>query len=141
MQKGLIDNLPKRKATFIDWIFDLFIYIVVLNIFIEYSWGFFIDSFTISMFTAFVLKASMTVVFRVEHRVTNFFKDKEGTLNKILYFTSVWGVVFLSKFIILELIDIIFGEHVEISNFISLIILIVTMMVARKVLENIYVRL
>ncbi len=141
MQKGLIYNLPKRKAQYVDWVFDLFIYIVILNIFIEYSWGFYIDSFTISIFTAFVLKASMNVVFKVEHRITKFFKGKEGGFNKILYVMSVWGVVFLSKFVILEIIDVIFGDHVEISSFISLILLIVTMMVSKKILEKIYVNL
>ncbi|MFC1649499.1 hypothetical protein ACFL2C_02160 [Patescibacteria group bacterium] len=138
---GPITKPNKRQSQYLDWTIDLLIYIVILNIFIEYSWGFYIDSFTISIFTAFVLKASMGIVMRAEHRVSGFFKKRSGKYNRFLHILSVWGIIFLSKFIILEVIDIIFGTHVEIRSFISLILLIVTMMVTKKILETVYEKL
>lgn len=116
------------------------LYTVVLNLFVEYSDAFIIDSFTISMLTAIVLKALLNVILRLEHRVTSYFHTREGTIYRLLQVVSMWSILFLSKFVILEAIDIIFGEHVEIGGFIPIIALIISMLVAEQILQRIYER-
>jgi hypothetical protein len=53
----------------------------------------------------------------------------------------VWLVLFGSKFLILEVVDLVFGEHVELGKFLDVILLVIVLMVAREVFQRIYVSL
>lgn len=134
-------TLSKKQATFVDWTIDLLIYIVILNLFAEYSSAFYFDTFTITIFTAVVLKGLLKVIISLEHKVSHFFKQKEGEIYRYLNIIIAFLILFLSKFLILEVIDIIFGPRVEIYGFIPLVVLIITMIVTRKILELIYNKL
>jgi hypothetical protein len=50
-------------------------------------------------------------------------------------------VLFGSKFLILEVVDLIFGEHVELGKFLDVILLVIALMVAREVFQRIYLAL
>lgn len=126
---------------FLDWMTAVLVYTVILNIFVEYSDAFIIDSFTISVLTAIVLKAFLEVILRLEHRVAAFFGALEGTFYRLLGIVLAFSILFFSKFVILEAIDIIFGDHVEIGGFIPLVALIITMLVAEQIIHRIYERL
>jgi len=133
--------ITPAQQRFAGWMSDVLIYIVVLNLFVEYSGAIIIDSFTISILTAVLLKALLDILGGVEHRVAVFWQQREGTLNRILGIASVWAILFLSKFVILEVVDIVFGEHVELGHFLDIVLLIVTMIASRLVFQQIYERL
>lgn len=130
-------NVTSAQDRFRSWAVDVLIYTTVLNLFVEYNSAIIIDSFTISIFTAAVLKVLLDVLTAVEHRIGHFF----GRYNKWLGYLSMWLVLFLSKFLILEVIDVIFGEHVELGHFVDVVFLILAMMVTRELATRIYVRL
>ena len=127
-----------KKEMFVDWILDLLIYIVILNLFAQYSSSIYFETFTISIFTAIVLKALLNIIVNFEHSIADFFKRFKGKFAKYTYYVTAFLILFLSKFLILEIIDIIFGEKVEIYGFIVLVAMIITMIVTRKVIERIY---
>ena len=41
-------------------------------------------------------------------------------------------------FLILEVIDVIFGEHVELGGFLEVLALVITLMIARAIFKKIY---
>ncbi|GMQ84899.1 MAG: hypothetical protein BMS9Abin07_0464 [Acidimicrobiia bacterium] len=132
--------ITRNQQRFASWMTDVLIYIVVLNLFVEFSEAIVIDSFTISIFTAVLLKAMLDVIGGVEHRVKAFFDQRDGTLWGALGAASLFGILFISKFIILEVVDIVFGDHVELGHLIDIIVLIVAMIAARLVFRKIYQR-
>ena len=134
-------TITRSQNLFADWMTAVLVYTVILNLFVEYSDAFVIDSFTISVLTAIVLKAFLEMILRLEHRVATFFKAREGTFFRVLGILITFSILFFSKFVILEAIDIIFGDHVEISGFIPLVALIITMLVAELLVHKIYERL
>lgn len=138
MEENYPSKLNKRQLIFLDWVFDVFIYTIVLNLFAQYSEDIYFETFTISLLTAIVLKAIMFVIIGLEHRVTKYFNKKEGQIFKVLNVIIVFLILFLSKFVILEIIDIVFREKVEIYGFIPLVAMIITMIVVRKGIERIY---
>ena len=98
------------------WSLGLLINIVVLNLWIEYSDSVIIDSFTISVFAAVVMRMLISGTLRIEHSVSGLFDRLEpGNLVTALRLLTAWVILFLSKFIILEVIDVVFREHVEIK--------------------------
>ena len=134
-------RITQAQHVFMDWMSAVLVYTVVLNLFVEHSSAFVIDSFTISVLTAVVLKALLVVILRFEHRISGFFKAREGRVFRILGVISMFAVLFLSKFVILEVIDIIFGEHVEIKGFIPIVALILSLLIAEELLHRAYARL
>ena len=115
--------------------------IVVLGLFVEYFESFIIDSFTIVILTAFVLKALLSITLALEHRVRNFFWQRDGLAYRAAGLLAAWAILFSSKFVILEAVNFIFRDHVEIEGFIALIVLIITMIAVEWTAESIYKRL
>ncbi len=122
---------------FRSWAADVLVYTVVLNLFVEYSDAVVIDSFTISIFTAAVLKLLLDLLTLTEHAARGFF----GRYARWLGFFAMWVVLFVSKFVILEVIDIIFGEHVELGKFWNVVFLVIAMMVVRELVTRAYLAL
>jgi hypothetical protein len=137
VKKTAITTTPtRRQMVFFSWTKDVLIYIVVLNLFVEYNTKIIIDSFTISIFTAILLKILLEIILKLEHRVSDAF-----AAYKILRILLVWLILFGSKFLILEVVDLVFGEHVELGKFLDVIILVITLMVVREVFNRIYISL
>lgn len=126
----------KRQMIFFSWTKDVLIYIIVLNLFVEYNYKIVIDSFTISIFTAILLKILLEIILKLEHKVSDVFKSY-----KVLRITLVWLILFGSKFLILEIVDIVFGEHVELGKFLDVIVLVIALIVAREIFQKIYLSL
>ncbi|MFN2233187.1 MAG: hypothetical protein ACK2U1_03095 [Anaerolineales bacterium] len=126
----------KRQLVFFSWTKDVLIYIIVLNLFVEYNSKIIIDSFTISIFTAVLLKILLEIILKLEHQVAAFFKGR-----KVLQIFFAWIILFGSKFVILEIVDIVFGEHVELGKFVDVIVLVIALMVAREIFQQIYLAL
>ncbi len=137
---GLI-TISRQQSLFAPWATDVLLNIVVLGLFVEYSDSIVIDSFTIVILAAVVLKALVAATLRLEHRVRSFFRRRGGTVNKVLGIVTAIVILFSSKFVILEVIDIIFRDDVEIDGFIPLVLLIITMIAAEQVVSFIYERL
>lgn len=131
----------RKKQVFLDWTMDLLIYITILNLFAEYSSSIYFETFTISILTAVVLKALLVLIIDLEHSVTKYFKKKKGDIYKYLNIIIAFLILFLSKFVILEIIDILFREKVEIEGFIPLVAMIIAMIATRKILDKIYKKL
>lgn len=139
-QPTLVATSPAQRA-FTSWTTAILLNIVVLGLFAEYADGIVIDSFTIVIFAAIVLRALLAVTLVLEHRVRNFFAGRGGTAYRVLGILIAIGILFSSKFVILEVIDIIFRDHVEIRGFVPLVPLIITMIVTERIVQAIYDRL
>lgn len=131
-----LPHTTKRQMIFFSWAKDILIYVIVLNLFVEYSPVMVIDSFTISIFTAVVLKILLELILRLEHIVSDVFKA-----NKVLRVFLVWLILFGSKFLILEVINFIFGDHVELGKFWDVFLLALILLLVRQVFQWIYLSL
>jgi len=128
---------PTRlQMIFFSWTKDVLIYVIVLNLFVEYSPVVIIDSFTISIFTAIVLKVLLEIILKLEHKVSHLFKSY-----KFLRILFGWLILFGSKFVILEIINFMFGEHVELGKFLDVILLVIALILTRELFQWLYRRL
>jgi hypothetical protein len=134
-------TISRRQEIFRDWTVDVLLYAVVLGFFNDYTGAIYIDSFSTTFLAALVMKALLAATFRLEHRVGNWFKAREGKIYKAGYILTAWAIMFFSKFIFLEVIDFVFGKAVEITGFVGLVLMILTMIIARKIINMTYLRL
>ena len=139
--KPRLITITRNQERFASWMTDVLVYTVVLNLFVEYWDAIVIDSFTISLFTAVLLKLLLDILTGVEHRVAHYFQQREGTLYKVLGVASVFAILFLGKLVILEVVDIVFGDHVDLGHFIDVVALIIAMIAATQLMRWFYRRL
>jgi hypothetical protein len=125
-------SVTSRQLKWAGWSMTLLAYIVVLNLFEEYVGNVVIDSFTISILTSIVLLVLLVIVQRFEHRVHGWFVVREGTVYRVLGPISVLSILFVSKLVILEVVDFIFGEHVELGHFVEVLVLVLLLILAQK---------
>ena len=130
--------MTSAQASFVSWVSAVLVDIVVLNLFVEFVHTVVIDSFYISILTAVLLKLMVDAVKGLEQRVSAYLSAKQGAAWKPVRFVAVWLILFLSKFVILEVVNVVFGSHVELGSFIEILAIVVTMLVANAALEAVY---
>jgi len=127
-------TVTRGQARYRSWVSDVLVYTLVLNLFDEYWDAIVIESFTVSVLTAVLMKVLLDALALVEHHVHGFV----GARNKVLGVISMWLVLFLSKFVILETVELVFGDEVELGQFLDVVVLIITMMAARELNARAY---
>jgi hypothetical protein len=127
------------QLVFLGVLSSVLVNIVVLNLFVEFSDKVIIDSFTISIFTAVLLTALLFVITRFEHRISHFFFEQHtGRAWRFAGVVAVWAVLFGSKFLILEAVDLVFGDHVELGKLIEVILIVVVMLASKALVAWVF---
>lgn len=111
---------------------DVFVYIVVLNLAIEYVPSVISESFTLSIVTAILLKVTLEVVLVFKTRILARFKGSSATRQRVLWAAALWILAAGSKLIVLELIARVFGDDVSLGGFLPVTGLVICLMLARS---------
>ena len=100
--KGRRVTITPNQERYFSWMADVLIYTIVLNLFVEYLDEVIIDSFTISILTAVLLKILLDIVLGAEHKVSHFFDQREGAVYNVFGKVALWATLFLGKLFILD---------------------------------------
>ena len=117
-----------RQRLFVRYLLAILIDLMVLNLFVEYWSAIVIDSFTISILAAIMLQVLLRALLIADDRVAHYLNKKGRKGAKVKRFFSAWALSFGSKFIILFLIDLVFGVHVEFSGVIPFFVVVFTIL-------------
>ncbi len=128
--------VTRRQQIFAGAVLNVLVNVVVLNLYVEFAERVVIDSFWISVLTAVLLTVMIGLLSRIERRVHHFFFAERGW--KVAGVLATWLLLFGSKFVILEVVDIVFGEHVELGKLVEVILIVLTMMVAAQLMHAAY---
>jgi len=144
---GTKEYPPKRvfsthQQKFVRYFTAILIDLTVLNIFDQYWEHVKIESFTISLFTAVLLQVLLKLTIDFEHRIENHFEEKTGIKAKIQCLFLAWGIMFGSKFVIMEAVDIAFGDKVvfggPLHGMAAFILLVIVMLIAEYAIVKLY---
>jgi hypothetical protein len=130
--------LNHRQTLYIGYTLCVLVDLVVLNLFAEHWDAVVIDSFTISLLAAVLLQVLLKATLAIEHRIAAYFNAKPGTGAKVLRWLSAWAVLFGSKFVILEAVNLAFGEHVEFGGIVPFIVVVFAIIITEVILTRIY---
>ena len=131
----------KRQHTFIKYTFAILVDLTVLNLFAEY-WDYVtISSFTISLIAAVFLQFLLQMTLNIEHKVAGYFQKQEGLRAKILRGLSAWGILFISKLVMLKTMEVLFPLNLHFSGpihgAVAFIAVIITMILAEQMIMKI----
>lgn len=110
---------------------DFFVYVVVLNLTIEYLPSVLSESFTLSLLTAALLKVALEVVLLLKGMMLVRLRAATSPAGKVAASIMLWGVAVGSKFVVLTMIDIAFGGAVSLGGFVSVTLLIAALLASR----------
>ena len=135
-----------RKPTngqrlFLGYTLFILVDLTVLNLFDEYWFRVEIESFTISLLAAALLQVLLRLTLALEHRLANYFLEKGGKRAKAKRLFATWIVLFGSKFLILGVIDVVFGDRVVFGGVIPFIVVVITVLLTETLLSKIYAML
>jgi hypothetical protein len=119
---------------------DIFVYVVVLNLFVEYFPLVLSETFTLSLLTAGLLKGILEVVLAAKNRVKRRFRQASTPVGKAVAAFALWILLFGSKFLVLEAIDLVFGASVSLGGFISVSLLILVLLLSRALVRRLLQR-
>jgi hypothetical protein len=115
---------------------DVFVYVVVLNLAVEYVPSVISEGFTLSLITAVLLKIALELVLVVKARIVQRLRGAATRGGKVVAALALWLVAAGSKFAVLELVDLVFGDAVSLGGFVSVTLLIVVLLAARSVVRR-----
>ena len=118
-------------------VIDLFVYVVVLNLAIEYVPSVISEGFTLSLLTAVLLKIALELVILLKERIIVRLRAATTRAAKLAAAVSLWVVAAGSKIVVLELVDVVFGDAVSLGGFVSVSLLVVALLAARGAVRRV----
>ena len=131
--------ITRNQRAFFGTVIDVLVNVVVLNLFVEFSGAVRIDSFWISVLTAVLLTTMIGILAKFEQRIHHYFFEKHSW--RFAGVVTIWLVLFGGKLVMLEVVDIVFGDHVSLGHLLEVILIVVAMMIAGQLMQTIYDRL
>ncbi len=111
---------------------DVFVYVVVLNLAAQYAPQVITESFSVSILTAVMLKVVLEAVLRVKKVARARLGRATGFLGKAAGVLVLWVVLAGSKFVVLWVEDLLFGDQVELGGFVAVTGLVIALVLARE---------
>ena len=134
-----------RQRLFVLFFTGTLIDLVILGLFNEYSDHVYVDTFTTALLASIVLQVLLKATIAAEHRVLAKFKGKTGAAWKSTKFFVAWLILFGSKFVILEILALIFAKDLHFTGMfhglIWLIVVVVTMVIVEELVVRFYRKL
>lgn len=119
---------------------DVFVYLVVLGVFIQLFPQVISESFLVALLTAVLLKLVLEGVALVKKRIVGRIRGEHPRWVRALNVIMLVLVLPASKFVVLELVDAVFGDAASLGGFWSVTLLIVTLMLARTGVRRLFAR-
>jgi hypothetical protein len=107
---------------------DVFVFVVVLNLFVEHLPSVLSETFTVSVLTAVLLKVVLEVVVVVKSRVKRRFWQASTRGGRVAAAALLWLVLIGSKLVVLKVVDVVLGPRVDLGGFVPVTMLIVTLL-------------
>lgn len=111
---------------------DVFVYVVVLNLAAEYLPAVITETFTLSLLTALLLKVVLELVVLLKDRAKKRFKTSTSVVGKTVAALLLWGLLIGSKFVVLEMVALLFADQVQLGGFWAVTGLIFALLLARN---------
>jgi hypothetical protein len=147
MANGILENeqagsYSRRQQLFFRYVFFVLVDLTVINLLDQYWDLVFIESFSISLLAAMLLQVLLQLTMAIEHRIADYFKKKPGISAKVYRGLATWAVLFGSKLVILEAINIAFGQSVlfggPMHGLIAFIVVVLAIIIAEQIMLRTY---
>ena len=117
-------------------VIDLFVYVVVLNLAIEYVPSVISENFTLSLLTATLLKIALELVLLLKSQILTRLRSATTRRGKLVAALALWVVAAGSKLVVLTMVDLVFGDAVSLGGFVPVTLLVVALLLSRAAVRR-----
>ena len=125
-------DFSKRQLAFIELFVGTLIYVVVLGFLNDYTSIVYAKSFSTIFFASAVLELLTFLAFKLKTLVINMLKNRKGRAYKILMFFSVWLIMFLSKFVFIVVLDLLFDSYIKVNGFFGILLVVLCVTIIHR---------
>ncbi|ARD23022.1 hypothetical protein [Shewanella japonica] len=133
-------NSPQRY--FVGYTLAVLVDLTVLNLLDEFWQHINVSSFSISLLVAILLQLLLKLTIAFEHKLADYFKSIPGTAPKVYRALSTWAILFFSKIIMLEAINLAFGDAITftgpVDGLVAFFVLVFGILIAEFIVSKIY---
>ncbi len=122
----------QNQLLFQELFIGTLIYAVVLGFLNDYTSIVYAKSFSTIFYASVVLEVLTYLAFKLKGAIIARLTGRQGAGYKLLMFFSVWLVMFLSKFVFVWVIDIIFGDNITINGFFGILAVVLSVTIIHK---------
>ena len=140
--QSTIEPFSRKQQLFLRYLTWTLVDLTVLNFFAEYWDKVTITSFGVSLFIAITLQVLLKTTISLEHRISKYMKSKERLDKKVLHIFTTWFVLFASKFVMLWVLQLLFGDAIVFAGVyhgvVTFIVLVVAILLAEYLLMRLF---
>ncbi len=125
-------SLSAKQQVFTELFVGTLIYVVVLGFFRDYTDIVYAKSFSTMFLAAVVLEVLTYFAFLLKKRIVAWLKPKSGALYRALMFFAIWFVMFISKFVFIGVLDLLFSGYIYIHGFFGILFVVLTVTILHK---------
>lgn len=133
-------NQTIRQEIFIQMVIGTLIYSVVFGFFSDYTNLVHTNSYSITFIAALLMQLLVYPTFKLKSLIARWFRKKNTKARKVGLVFTIWAILFVSKFIFLEVLNVVLGDYIEIG-FIGIILVIICSTILTKLTQIIYTKL
>ncbi|SIS13039.1 hypothetical protein [Microbacterium sp. RURRCA19A] len=122
---------PRKLRVRATDLVDVLVYLVVLGAFIQLFPSVIAESFLLALLTAVVLKIVMDILLAVKKATVARLRGARTGVARAVNIATLVLLLPGSKFVVLELIALLFGDAVKLGGFFAVTILVVVLTLAR----------
>lgn len=131
-------QLSTKQQVFTEIVVGTLIYVVVLGFFRDYTDIVTAKSFSTIFLAAFVLEVMTYLTFLLKKRIIAWLKDKSGTIYRVLTFLCVWLVMFVSKFVFIGVLDLLFSKYIYVHGFFGILFVVLSVTILHKLANFVF---
>ncbi|MFM2667465.1 hypothetical protein AAFX24_22160 [Vibrio mediterranei] len=140
--KNIIYELNRKQHLFVGYTLAILVDLCVICFFDQYWDLVSISSFTIAFISATLLQVLLKFSIQFERKIASHFATKEGVIPKILRAICSYIVLVGSKFLMLEVLNVSFGDKIQFTGpwngVIAFITVVFSILAAEKIIGLIY---
>ena len=141
IEQDVPKNISKKQQIFLKYLTFTLVDLTVLNFFAEYWDKVTITSFGVSLFVAIVLQVLLKMTISFEHKIAGYFTSDASLKMKVYRILSTWFILFSSKFVMLGILQFIFGASIVFSGAYHGVVAFIVLVMVILLVEYLIVRL
>lgn len=138
---GKTNNFSSNQLLFQEIFIGTLIYATVLGFLNDYTSIVYAKSFSTIFFVSLTLEIMTYLAFQLKGQIVAWLKHRQGRVYRMLMFLCVWLVMFLSKFVFIWVLDLLFSSYISINGFFGILLVVLCVTVIHKLAYKIFNKL
>lgn len=140
-KSSLQHQFTSRQIAFKELFVGTLLYAVILGFLGDYTDFVTVGTFSTVFLASIVLEILTYLTFMLKAAVLRRYRQRYGQLKILTTILLVWPIMFVSKFVFVWFIDVLFSGSIDIQGFWGILVVVVSVTVVHKLADTVFVQL